>query len=383
MCRSDSEGWEKHMTIKEIAQLAGVSSAAVSRYLNGGYVSEEKKEQIKKVIDETGYQPSAQARILRTKKACLVGVVVPKINSESISRVTAGIEQVLSARGYQMLLASTDNDPGKEVTYLKLFENYPVDGIILIGTVITAEHRKFLKNSKVPVVVVGQYTKYANCIYHDDYGAGKAMGKAVAEALKNGGTGQARGYGKDSAREKEAGFLGKVAYIGVTKEDKAVGVAREDGFRAGLKSLGVELEETCTRKAEFTMESGYRAALDLLEKNRDISILSCATDTIAAGAIEALLTYSRKQVPEKAKNSGGRMQYILDNSKIRVTGFGDNQFLKAVTGGIPTVHFGYKTSGIRGAELLLDVIERGEKIPVEMKLGFRMVKEQEEEQRKR
>ena len=44
------------MTIKEIAKLAGVSSAAVSRYLNGGYVSDEKKEQIKKVIDETGYQ---------------------------------------------------------------------------------------------------------------------------------------------------------------------------------------------------------------------------------------------------------------------------------------------------------------------------------------
>ena len=171
------------MTIKEIAQLAGVSSAAVSRYLNGGYVSDEKKEQIRKVIEETGYQPSAQARILRTKKACLVGVVVPKINSESISRVTAGIEQVLSRRGYQMLLASTDNDPDKEITYLKLFENYPVDGIILIGTVISAEHRKFLKNSKVPVVVVGQYTKYANCIYHDDYGAGKAMGRLAAAEI--------------------------------------------------------------------------------------------------------------------------------------------------------------------------------------------------------
>ena len=56
------------MTIKEIAKLAGVSSAAVSRYLNGGYVSDEKKEQIKKVIDETGYQPSAQARMLRTNQ---------------------------------------------------------------------------------------------------------------------------------------------------------------------------------------------------------------------------------------------------------------------------------------------------------------------------
>ena len=84
------------MTIKEIAKLAGVSSAAVSRYLNGGYVSDEKKEQIKKVIDATGYQPSAQAMMLRTKIAWLFGVVVPKIYSVSISRVTAGIEKVLS-----------------------------------------------------------------------------------------------------------------------------------------------------------------------------------------------------------------------------------------------------------------------------------------------
>ena len=146
------------MTIKEIAKLAGVSSAAVSRYLNGGYVSDEKKEQIKKVIDETGYQPSAQARMLRTKKACLIGVVVPKINSESISRITAGIEKVLSERNYQMLLAGTDNTPAKEIEYMRLFENYPVDGIILVGTMITAEHRRFLKESKVPVVVIGQHT---------------------------------------------------------------------------------------------------------------------------------------------------------------------------------------------------------------------------------
>ena len=55
--------------------------------MNGGYVSEEKKERIRAVI-ETGYRPSVQARTLRTKRACLVGVIVPKINSESISRIT-------------------------------------------------------------------------------------------------------------------------------------------------------------------------------------------------------------------------------------------------------------------------------------------------------
>ena len=327
------------MTIKEIAGLAGVSSAAVSRYLNGGYISEEKKERIRKVIEETGYHPSAQARILRTKRACLVGVVVPKINSESISRVTAGIGQVLSSRGYQMLLASTDNRPEKEIEYLKLFENYPVDGIILIGTVITAEHRKFLKNAKVPVVVVGQYTKYANCIYHDDYGAGKAMGKLAA-----------------SLNQRSGG--GHIAYIGVTRDDKAAGAAREDGFRAGLKSAGIELDGDYVRLSEFRTDSGYNAVLALLEEKDDIDIISCATDTIAAGAIEALHAYEKRGMAHR---------------RVTVTGFGDNQLLKAVSGGIPTIHFGYKTSGIRSAELLLDVIERGEKIPIEMKLGFRLV----------
>ena len=319
------------MTIKEIAKLAGVSSAAVSRYLNGGYVSEEKKEQIRSVIEKTGYQPSAQARILRTKKASLGGVVVPKINSESISRATAGIEKILSERNYQMLLAGTDNTPSKEVSYMRLFENYPVDGIILIGTVITAEHRRFFKEARVPVVVVGQYTKYANCIYHDDYGAGKAMGHAVA------------------LRSRE-----RIGYIGVTREDKSAGAAREDGFMAGMKAAGREPESVYRRTAKFTTESGYEESVKLLKEKHDIDIISCATDTIAAGAIQAVKS-------------------VCPDKEILVTGFGDNQLLKAVTGGIPTVHFGYMTSGIRGAELLLDRIEQDENVSVEMKLGFRLI----------
>ena len=367
------------MTIKEIARLANVSSAAVSRYLNGGYISEEKRAQIKKVIEETGYHPSAQARTLRTKRASLIGVVVPKINSESISRVTEGIGNVLAARGYQMLLASTDNNAKKEIEYLHLFEKYPVDGIILIGTMITAEHRRFLKNARIPVVVTGQNTKYANCVYHDDYGAGKAMGKLAASL---------------SGKHKH------IAYIGVTREDKAAGAAREDGFRAGLKSEGRELEEEYVRISAFREESGYEAALALLDEETDIGVISCATDTIAAGAIRALrdrgiilaqdqpaLRQDQPALPQDrsdlAQNRSVLPQARLvlpdadapaDSRRIAVTGFGDNQLLKAATGGIPTVHFGYKTSGIRSAELLLDVIERGEKIPVEMKLGFRLVR---------
>ena len=355
-----NKGRQCTMTIKEIAQMAGVSSAAVSRYLNGGYVSEQKKEQIRKVIEKTGYQPSTQARILRTGRAHLVGVVAPKINSESISRITAGIEQVLSARGYQMLLASTDNQPKNELTYLRIFESYPVDGIVLIGTVLTDEHRRFLKESKVPVVIVGQETEMASCIYHDDFGAGRAMGQEVAlKALKQNG-----------GRPEDC----KIAYIGVTREDKAAGAAREDGFRKGLQEAGISFDDQrYRRESEFTMNGGYEAVVDLLSKETEIDIISCAPDTIAAGAIEALIAQSKKAVPESVQNSGARMLHILEQSGICVTGFGDNQMLKAVTGGIPTVHFGYKTSGIKGAELLLEQIEEKNSVPVHMKLGFQIV----------
>ena len=127
--------------MKDVAELAGVSSAAVSRYLNGGYISTDKAERIKKAIELTGYVRSSQARALRTGSTKLIGVIVPKINSESVSRITAGIGQVLGHRGYQMLLANTDNAADRELEYLDLFQNHPVDGIVLVATMITDEHR--------------------------------------------------------------------------------------------------------------------------------------------------------------------------------------------------------------------------------------------------
>ena len=82
------------MTITEIAKMAGVSVSAVSRYLNDGYISAEKRKKIKAVIDRTGYKPSKQAQILRTKKSKVIGVILPKISSESIARVADGISSL-------------------------------------------------------------------------------------------------------------------------------------------------------------------------------------------------------------------------------------------------------------------------------------------------
>ena len=105
------------MNINEIAQLAGVSRATVSRYLNDGYVSTEKREKIRAVIEQTGYQPSSQAQTLRTKKTKLIGIILPKINSETISRMAAGVSEVLNKKGYQIILANTDNSIQEELKY--------------------------------------------------------------------------------------------------------------------------------------------------------------------------------------------------------------------------------------------------------------------------
>jgi len=87
------------MTNKEVAELAGVSSAAVSRFLNGGYLSDEKRERIAAAIEQTGYVPSANARILRMKKSDTVGIVLTKSDESTLSGVTAGLEKMAAASG--------------------------------------------------------------------------------------------------------------------------------------------------------------------------------------------------------------------------------------------------------------------------------------------
>lgn len=194
------------MNINEIAKLAGVSRATVSRYLNNGYVSDEKKERIQEVIDRTGYKPSTQAQTLRTKKTRLIGVILPKINSDSISRMVAGISVVLKEAGYQLLLANTENREKEELEYLRLFSENHVDGIILIATIITREHKRALKALQVPVVLLGQRLDGYSCVYQDDCLAARDVSRLLLRGA------------------------GKIGCIGVTQQDEAVGAGRRKGF---------------------------------------------------------------------------------------------------------------------------------------------------------
>lgn len=321
------------MNIAQIAELAGVSKAAVSRYFNNGYISREKREAIQRVVEETGYRPSLQAQTLRTKKTKLIGVIVPKIASASIGKIVEGILSVINEKGYQMLLAVTQNDPEKELEYLTAFDEKQVDGVILAATVFGTAHKQILKKLSVPVVIVGQQLSGYNCVYHDDYHASYDLTKRMIET------------GRSS-----------LGYIGATQQDKAVGEERYRGFCDGMRHMGYGDQAGRMAIASFTVASGYEKAKELLERYEDLNGIICATDSIAAGAAQYLHEH------------GGTL-----SSQVIVAGQGDSDMSRVTNPPFMTVHYFYEKSGETAVRILMEILEEKKEALEEVKLGYYIV----------
>lgn len=326
------------MNINEIAKMAGVSRATVSRYFNDGYVSEEKKEKIREVVEKTGYQPSKQAQMLRNKKTKLVGVIIPKINSESISRIVAGISEIFSQTEYQIIMANTFNDEKEEVKYLKIFKENEVDGIILIGTIFTPAHKKALKELKVPIVILGQEVKGHMCVYNDDYHAAKEVSYRMIEKLKQ--------------RHPD----GKIAYIGVTQKDEAAGKARREGFFDALDQCERDHEQVIEKETGFAFRNGYDAMKALMEEEENIHAVFCATDTLAIGA----MSYAKergKKIPED----------------MMFAGIGDSTIGHGISPRLTTVHLFYKTGGREAANILLQMMKSKGQVERQIRMSYKVI----------
>ncbi len=321
------------MNIAEIAKLAGVSSAAVSRYFNNGYISAEKKEAIRKVVEQTGYRPSVQAQTLRTKRTRMIGVIVPKIASVSIARVVEGILSVLNSSDYQMLLAVTENNPQKELEYLNAFSDKQVDGVVLVATILTAKHKRFLKKPLVPVVVVGQEMSGCYCVYHDDYHAAYDLTRYVL----------------DTGRRKPG-------YIGVMREDQAVGTERLRAYQDAARDAGCEERADRYVIADFTWQSGYEKAAALVSLCGELDAVICATDSIAAGAMKYLRDHGYR-IPEQ----------------ILLAGMGDSEVGRLADPPLVTVHFAYEKSGELAAGMLLRAIGAEPAEVQGVRLGYELI----------
>lgn len=320
------------MNISKIATLAGVSNATVSRFLNNGYVSQENREKIQKIIDETGYIPSAHAQTLRTKKTNLIGVILPKISSEAVSRIIEGTSKELTEAGYHILLGNTDLNIQKEIEYLNIFKNNQVDGIIFVATILTPAHLEVMEKIKVPIIVVGQQVEGYSCVYHDDFGAAYTLTK---EFIQKG--------------------CKRIGYIGVTEKDIAVGYERKRGFMQALQDSGIEVQQELIKIGDFSEESGYQAINELMQLDKRIDGVFCATDKIAVGALE----WMKEKQPEQIE-------------RIKFAGIGDSVLAKAISPKLASMHYYYKTSGKEAAKMLLDAMQSETKMIKEVKLGYEL-----------
>ena len=321
------------MNISEFAKEAGVSVSAVSRYFNNGYLAEDKKEKIEAALKRTGYMPSYSARAVRSKVTKLIGVILPKLSSESISRVTEGISEVLGEEGFELLLVNTANDYNREISSLELFRQNRVDGVILLASVFTDLHRSLLAKMRVPVVIIGQQLKGYNCVCHNDDGAAYSMTKLMLN--------------KGAKRP---------AFIGANPDDKAAGLDRRLGFERAVKEAGLTVDPKYCEIAKFSMSSGYEKARRLFSNRLKPDCLFCATDNIAAGA----------------------MQYLRENNirvpdDVMVGGVGDSRFDKVLYVPLSTVHLHYKTAGIEGAKMLLSEMKDRSEVHRILQLEYEII----------
>ena len=121
------------ITIKDVAEAAGVSKTTVSFYLNGKfeYMSIETKEKIKKIIKELNYKPSSTAQGLKSKKSKLIGMIVSDITNPFTSLLVKGVNDKCIEEGYQLIVVNTNNITDKQEEYINSLIQRQVDGLII------------------------------------------------------------------------------------------------------------------------------------------------------------------------------------------------------------------------------------------------------------
>lgn len=318
----------KKITMADIAALSGVGKSTVSRYFNGGYVKQETRERIQKVIADYDYEPNMFAR-LNARASYVIGVVVPTLNSKVTSRVITSIDRYLRKMDYTTIIKNSDHDVELELQNLKRLIGLKVDGIILSSITITPAHREIISQTDIPVVVLAQRYEDGVSIIDDDYRAGLEMGKFVG----------AQGFAR-------------VGLITVSEEDAAVGVSRKEGVLHGLARHG--LTDPVVVQSDYSFEGGYQAAEALWKAGMPEAVI-CATDRVAYG-VYRFLDEQGIRIPEE----------------VSVAAFGGYMESALLKPALTTLKFDSYEVGRLGAETLLAMLQ-GREVPKLQIVGFEMI----------
>ncbi|UXX77864.1 LacI family transcriptional regulator [Reichenbachiella carrageenanivorans] len=262
----------KHVTIKDVARKLGVSISSVSRAFNDKYdIKPETKARILSVADELGYRPNPIAKKLIKQQSLNIGIIVPEFINDFYARVIIGVQQVLIAKGYQVLIMQSDENPDLERNNTKtLLDNF-VDGLIVCPI---NEHDNILYFKKqisqgVPIVFLGRISAgfIGSKIIFDDY----KWSLFATEHLIN------QGY-------QTIYHLSGDPQFSVSKKRKA-------GFLKAMEKHKIPESNYKIIAAGLTAEAGELATTQLIQKEDVPEALFCINDPVALGAMKALRTY--------------------------------------------------------------------------------------------
>jgi len=237
------------ITIREIAELTGVSKSTVSRVLNNGYVSESVREKVEEVIREHNYSPSAVAVNLSRRETSTVGVVIPELDNAFFGEVLKGITEISDKKDFLVICCDTANDAAREDRALRMLEQQRVRGLIITP----AQERSDIKDMKrlqdcldrlrIPIVVVDRHLDKIRLdgVYYQNFESGYL---AASELIKAGNR-----------------------RLGVITGDLQLRIAREryQGFKQAVVDAGLNLEEKFVIKGDFGIATAYRLAKEMFD----------------------------------------------------------------------------------------------------------------------
>ncbi len=270
---------QKHTTINQVAEKAGVSIQTVSRVLNGRPdVSPETRQRVQQVMADLAYQPYAIARGLASRRTYTLGLIASDFSDYWFSQVVTGAEAVGHEHGYFFMLGSTGCEPQDEPTFLRLLTQRHVEGILFVRAACPSdlEHLKNLQHSGIPIVSTGFYLQDA------DFG--------IVEVDNVDGGRKATQYLIDLGHTRIAMISGPVGWKSVSD--------RTLGYQQALERAGIAVDpELMIQGESWLHRSGFEATQELIRRKKPFTALFAQNDRMARGAINAL-HQSGLRVPE-------------------------------------------------------------------------------------
>ena len=234
---------KKNATVKDVARTAGVSTATVSRVLNGdNRVKGETVDLVNRTIEELGYRMNRVAQSLKTSRSLTVGVIAPEFSNEFFMNIVTGIEAELNSTGYSVILCSSRESTAEEARQIELLKDRGVDGIILIPESDRGDHLR--TTDPLPLVLVDRTV--------DD----PAYDAVLADTYC--GTFEAVNLALDEGAER-IGFIGGDIHLSTARE-------RYEGYKDALTARNLVPREQDILFGDYHEESGYRLMRELMEQ---------------------------------------------------------------------------------------------------------------------